>query len=62
VVDCIDDISTKADLLLACKARGIQVVSAMGAGGKADPTRILVCHLTFPISPLGVFLKTPALV
>jgi tRNA A37 threonylcarbamoyladenosine dehydratase len=40
VVDCIDDVNTKADLICYCQARGIPVVTACAAGGKADPTRL----------------------
>lgn len=49
VLDAIDDINTKADLLLACHARGLRVVSALGAGGKADPTRLLIGDITDPV-------------
>ena len=45
VVDCIDNISAKAHLLATCRARGIPVVSAMGAAGKFDPLRIKVADL-----------------
>lgn len=40
VVDAIDNIDTKVDLLHFCKTRGIAVVSSMGAGCKSDPTRV----------------------
>ena len=40
VVDCIDDVNTKSDLICFCQARGIPVVTACAAGGKADPTRL----------------------
>lgn len=42
VVDCIDNIDTKVDLLEYCYKHDINVVSSMGAGAKADPTRIMV--------------------
>lgn len=42
VLDCIDDISTKAALIAFCTERGIKVITAMGAGGKADPTRLRI--------------------
>lgn len=45
VVDCIDDVDTKATLLADCAKRNLRVLSAMGAGGKADPTRICVAGL-----------------
>lgn len=40
VVDCIDNIDAKAELLAYCKNNKIRVISSMGAGMKADPTRI----------------------
>ncbi|KIW94244.1 uncharacterized protein Z519_05560 [Cladophialophora bantiana CBS 173.52] len=42
VVDAIDNIDTKVELLKYCALRGIKVISAMGAGCKSDPTRIQV--------------------
>ena len=42
VVDAIDNIDTKVALLKYCHDHGIQVISAMGAGCKSDPTRIIV--------------------
>ena len=42
VLDCIDNINTKAALISACVTRQIRCISAMGAGAKADPTRILI--------------------
>ena len=45
VVDAIDNIGTKVDLLAACAARGLRVVCAAGAGAKADPTRVRLVDL-----------------
>jgi tRNA A37 threonylcarbamoyladenosine dehydratase len=45
VVDAIDDIKTKAELQIHCVRAGIPVLSALGAGGKADCTRLLVAPL-----------------
>jgi tRNA A37 threonylcarbamoyladenosine dehydratase len=45
VVDAIDSISAKAHLLSQCLARGIPVVSSMGAAGRLDPTRVRVSDL-----------------
>ncbi|KAL4485467.1 hypothetical protein ABPG72_008335 [Tetrahymena utriculariae] len=42
VVDCIDNIDAKVSLLAYCKLNGIKVISSMGAGMKADPTRIQI--------------------
>jgi tRNA threonylcarbamoyladenosine dehydratase len=46
VVDCIDTLSPKVFLIASCKQRGIPIVSSMGAGGKIDPTRIVVCDIS----------------
>lgn len=46
VLDCIDNVTAKLTLLQACVARGLPVVSAMGAGGRLDPTRIRVTDLS----------------
>jgi len=40
VIDCIDSITPKVNLILAAKQRKIRIISSMGAGGKADPTRV----------------------
>jgi tRNA A37 threonylcarbamoyladenosine dehydratase len=45
VVDCVDNLTAKAHLLATCRARGLPVVSSMGAGGKTDPTRIRIADL-----------------
>ncbi|CAI7787442.1 unnamed protein product [Closterium sp. NIES-53] len=54
VVDCIDNIDTKVALLSACVRRGLPVISAMGAGARADPTRIRVADISeSSIDPLS---------
>jgi len=45
VLDCIDDIPTKAQLIKNCVDRGVRVLCSMGAGGKADPTRLHIGDL-----------------
>jgi tRNA A37 threonylcarbamoyladenosine dehydratase len=42
ILDCIDSVQPKVQLLIACKRKKVKVVSAMGAGGKMDPTKIKV--------------------
>ena len=42
VLDCIDSISPKLALIRACKKYKIKLISAMGAGGKSDPSKVLV--------------------
>ncbi|KAI5434686.1 hypothetical protein KIW84_021491 [Lathyrus oleraceus] len=45
VLDCIDNIDTKVALLAACVRRGLKVISATGAGARADPTRIRIADI-----------------
>ncbi|KAL7494211.1 hypothetical protein ACHAWT_002922 [Skeletonema menzelii] len=45
VIDAIDDVPTKANLISYCAKRDIRVISCMGAGGKADPTRVHISDL-----------------
>lgn len=47
VLDCIDNIDSKVALLKYCHSRGLKVVSSMGAGCKADPTRIVIGDISF---------------
>lgn len=42
VVDAIDTLTAKINLVLECKRRNIPIVSSMGAGNKLDPTRFKV--------------------
>lgn len=42
VVDCIDDVKTKLALLVAVSEKKLKVITATGAGGKADPTRLQI--------------------
>ena len=45
VIDCIDNLTAKAHLIATCAAKGIPIISSMGAAGKLDPTRIRVADL-----------------
>ena len=40
VVDCIDLVSCKIDLILSCRERGIPIVSALGTGNKRDAQQL----------------------
>lgn len=46
VVDCIDNIDTKVDLLAYLHENNIDMISSMGASTKSDPSRINVGDLT----------------
>ncbi|EGO01130.1 hypothetical protein SERLA73DRAFT_167269 [Serpula lacrymans var. lacrymans S7.3] len=49
VVDAIDNITTKVDLLKYCHDHGIKVFSSMGASAKCDPTRIQISDISYTI-------------
>ncbi|KAH9931507.1 ubiquitin-protein ligase molybdopterin-converting factor [Fomitopsis serialis] len=46
VIDAIDNISTKVDLLKYCHDHRIKVFSSMGAGAKCDPSRIQIADIS----------------
>ena len=45
VLDCIDSVSSKVLLITEAKARNCNIISAMGAGNKLDPTRFKVSDI-----------------
>ncbi|KAF5348024.1 hypothetical protein D9758_010036 [Tetrapyrgos nigripes] len=49
VIDAIDNIQTKVDLLKYCHDNEIKVFSSMGAGAKTDPTRIQIADISSTI-------------
>lgn len=46
IVDAIDSVSPKIYLILAAKRARIKIVSAMGAGGKMDPSKVKVTDIS----------------
>jgi len=42
VIDAVDTVSAKIDLVVLCGEMGVPIVSCMGAGNKMDPTRFQV--------------------
>lgn len=45
VVDCIDNVKAKLNLLARCVEKKLPVVSSMGAAGRLDPTAVRVSDL-----------------
>jgi tRNA A37 threonylcarbamoyladenosine dehydratase len=45
IVDAIDTVTAKIDLVMQAKARGIPIISSMGAGNKLDPTQFEVADI-----------------
>lgn len=46
IVDCIDLVSCKLDLIETALARGIPILSAMGTGNKTDPSLLRITDLS----------------
>ncbi|KAI0786980.1 ubiquitin-protein ligase molybdopterin-converting factor [Abortiporus biennis] len=49
VIDAIDNITTKVDLLKYCHDHKIKVFSSMGAGAKNDPTRVQISDISYTV-------------
>lgn len=45
VIDAIDTVKAKTELIVRAQAAGVPVISAMGAGNKLDPTRFEVADI-----------------
>ena len=45
-VDCIDTLSPKVHFIKACKERNIPIVSSLGAGGKVDPSQVIITDIS----------------
>lgn len=45
VIDAIDTVTGKLEIILRAKAAGVPVISAMGAGNKLDPTAFRVANI-----------------
>lgn len=46
VVDAIDSVAAKVDLITECVARNVPIISSMGAGNKLDPTKFMVTDIS----------------
>ncbi len=46
VVDAVDTVSAKIEIIVRAKAAGVPVISCMGAGNKLDPARFEVADLS----------------
>lgn len=45
VIDAIDMVSAKIDVILRCQSMGIPIISAMGTGNKLEPQRLEVADI-----------------
>lgn len=45
VVDAIDTVTAKIELVMQCQKAGVPIISSMGAGNKLDPTKFRVADI-----------------
>lgn len=59
VVDAVDTVKAKLELVCRAKALGVRIISAMGAGNKLDPTRLKVADIyKTSVCPLARVMRT----
>jgi tRNA A37 threonylcarbamoyladenosine dehydratase len=46
IVDAVDTVAAKLELAVRATALGVPIISAMGAGNKLDPTRLLISDIS----------------
>ena len=46
VIDCIDTVTAKLDLVQRCTALQVPIISAMGSGNKLDPSAFVVTDIS----------------
>lgn len=46
VVDCIDSVKPKVNLIIAAKQQKVKIISSMGAGGKTDPAQVRMADIS----------------
>ena len=59
VADCIDSVRSKLYLITEANAKGVPIISSMGAGNKLDPTRFKVADISKThTDPLAKVIRT----
>lgn len=59
ILDCIDSVSSKIELICRADAAGVPIISCMGAGNKLDPTRFEVADIyKTSVCPLARVMRT----
>ena len=46
VIDCVDTVSAKISIICRAKSLGVPVITALGAGNKLDPTKLIVSDIS----------------
>ena len=50
VLDCIDSVTPKLNLIIAAKRKRVKIISSMGAGGKMEASKVRVTDITNTIN------------
>lgn len=59
VVDAVDTVTAKIELVMKCRENGVPIISSMGAGNKLDPTRFEVEDIyKTSVCPLARVMRT----
>ena len=59
ILDCVDTVKAKIDIICRAKQQNIPVISAMGAGNKLDPTAFKVADIyETKVCPLARIMRT----
>ncbi len=45
VIDCVDTVTAKIEIIMRSKAAGVPVISAMGTGNKIDPSKLVITDI-----------------
>lgn len=45
VIDAVDTVSAKIELIMRAKSAGVRIISCMGTGGKINPEKLTVCDI-----------------
>lgn len=56
VIDCIDSVTPKLNLIIGAKRNRVKIISSMGAGGKMEAAKVKVADITNTVN--CVFAKT----
>lgn len=59
VIDAIDTVSAKIDIIMKCKEAGTPIISALGCGNKLDPTKLEITDIyKTSYDPLAKVMRT----
>lgn len=58
VIDCIDTVSAKIDIIARCKENNVDIISSMGTGKKLNPSMLKICDINkTEVDPLAKVMR-----